>query len=160
MHMPSRIATLRPGRPDDEARLVAALRTGDEAAFAFLVRQHHGSLVRVAMSYARDRASRRTPAGNARGRDARQGAAARLEAAIAELPPVQAQVISLRDVQGWSSEEVCDLLSITPANQRVLLHRARTKVRAALAEYLEAGEGREAGDFTDATAGEARPPSL
>lgn len=57
--------------------------------------------------------------------------------AIASLPPLQAQVISLRDVEGWSSEEVCALLDLTEVNQRVLLHRARSKVRAALERYLD-----------------------
>ena len=46
----------------------------------------------------------------------------------------------MRDVEGWDSDEVCATLSLTPGNQRVLLHRARSKVRAALEEYLnEAG---------------------
>ena len=40
-------------------------------------------------------------------------------------------------MQGLTSVEVCDLLSISEANQRVLLHRARSKVRAALEEYLD-----------------------
>jgi RNA polymerase sigma-70 factor (ECF subfamily) len=50
---------------------------------------------------------------------------------------MQASVISLRDVEGWSSEEVCELLSISEANQRVLLHRARSKVRAELERFLD-----------------------
>ena len=45
-------------------------------------------------------------------------------------------VIMLRDVQGFPSEEVCELLSLTPENQRVLLHRGRAKVRAALEGYF------------------------
>lgn len=59
-----------------------------------------------------------------------------LENAIASLPPAQRAVIVLRDVEGWSSGEVCDLLSITPENQRVRLHRARVRVRSALETYL------------------------
>jgi len=57
--------------------------------------------------------------------------------AIESLPPAQRSVISLRDVEGWSSEEVCDLLELSEGNQRVLLHRARSKVREALEGYLE-----------------------
>jgi RNA polymerase sigma-70 factor (ECF subfamily) len=55
--------------------------------------------------------------------------------AIAELPPRYAVVITLRDLEGWSADEVSTLLEITPENQRVLLHRARGRVRAALADY-------------------------
>ena len=57
-----------------------------------------------------------------------------LAAAIEELPPAQRSVIVLRDLRGWSADEVCDHLDLTDANQRVLLHRARAHVRAALAD--------------------------
>jgi RNA polymerase sigma-70 factor (ECF subfamily) len=60
----------------------------------------------------------------------------RVQAAIEALPPAQRQVITLRDVEGWSSEDVCSLLELSEVNQRVLLHRARSKVRRALEEYL------------------------
>jgi RNA polymerase sigma-70 factor (ECF subfamily) len=60
--------------------------------------------------------------------------------AIRELPPTQRAVISLRDVEGWSPEEVCEALELSDVNQRVLLHRARTKVRAALEAYFGAVE--------------------
>jgi RNA polymerase sigma-70 factor (ECF subfamily) len=56
--------------------------------------------------------------------------------AIDTLPASQRAVISLRDVEGWSSEEVRNALDISEVNQRVLLHRARAKVRTALEEYL------------------------
>jgi RNA polymerase sigma-70 factor (ECF subfamily) len=59
-----------------------------------------------------------------------------IEAAIAALPPRQRQVIRLRDVEGWSSEEVCAVLGLTEGNQRVLLHRARCSVRSALEHYV------------------------
>jgi len=61
---------------------------------------------------------------------------AEVRAAIAGLPQPHRTVITLRDVDGWTSQEVCDVLDLTPANQRVVLHRARAKVRAALATYL------------------------
>lgn len=60
----------------------------------------------------------------------------RLAAALADLPPRAALVFSLRDIDGWPADEVCELLELTPANQRVLLHRARTRIRAALEEYF------------------------
>jgi RNA polymerase sigma-70 factor, ECF subfamily len=60
----------------------------------------------------------------------------RIAAAIDELPPAQRAVISLRDVEGWTSDEVCNALDLTEVNQRVLLHRARARVRQALEDYL------------------------
>ena len=60
-----------------------------------------------------------------------------IERAIAALPPTQRTVISLRDIEGWSAEEVCNALTLTETNQRVLLHRARSAVRAALEQYFE-----------------------
>lgn len=59
-----------------------------------------------------------------------------IERTIAELPPAQAIVITMRDVAGFDSDEVCNALEISETNQRVLLHRARSKVRRALEEYL------------------------
>jgi RNA polymerase sigma-70 factor, ECF subfamily len=56
--------------------------------------------------------------------------------AIDGLPPMQAEVIRLRDVLGWSSEEVRNALDLTDTNQRVLLHRARAKVRTAVEDHL------------------------
>ena len=55
---------------------------------------------------------------------------------IARLPPSQRAVIELRDIEGLSADEVCNALDLTETNGRVLLHRARAKVRAALEEYL------------------------
>ena len=55
--------------------------------------------------------------------------AARILAAIDELPLQQREVVTLRDVQGLSSEEVCAVLDISNGNQRVLLHRGRSKLR-------------------------------
>ena len=64
-------------------------------------------------------------------------AVAVVDAAIARLPEAQRTVITLRDVEGWSAEEVCEALELTEGNQRVLLHRARSKVRQALENYFE-----------------------
>jgi RNA polymerase sigma-70 factor (ECF subfamily) len=61
----------------------------------------------------------------------------KLAEAIDALPGTQRAVISLRDIEGWSAEEVCNALGLTETNQRVLLHRARAKVRKALEDYLK-----------------------
>jgi RNA polymerase sigma-70 factor (ECF subfamily) len=210
------------GGPDaataGDAALIAALRSGDEAAFVGLVEQLQGSLVRVAMLSVRDRgiaeevvqeawiavikgldrfegrSSLRTwisrivtYQARSRGeRDRRQIPFSALAGSEAEgdepavdadrfhadgrwkrhwsdkpqswggdaeawlltretgdviartletLPLAQRTVMNLRDVEGWSSDEVCEALEISPGNQRVLLHRARSKVRAELERY-------------------------
>ncbi len=203
----------------EEARLVTALRRGDEGAFAVLVERYHASLIRLATVYVRDRTvaeevAQETWLGVVQGIDRFQGRSSlktwifriltnkaktrgeresrsvplstltsagdegssvdpdrfldsthpvwpghwasppasweelperRLESSetlaivrrsIEALPPTQAEVITLRDVEGWSSEEVRELLGLSEGNQRVLLHRARSKVRRALEEYL------------------------
>lgn len=206
-----------------DQRLVRALRSGDESAFAELIDLYHGSMLRLARSYVSDRAVaeevvQETWLGVIRGIDRFEGRSslktwifriltntakkrgarerrtvpfsalagpddegavdadrflpegqlwaghwaaapaswgeapeARLlageareviDAAIAALPESQRQVITLRDVDGFSSEEVCNVLDLSEVNQRVLLHRARTKVRAALETYFaQPGEG-------------------
>lgn len=67
-----------------------------------------------------------------------QGAETRaaIEQAIADLPEPQRLVITLRDVEGLEAEEICNLLGVTVSNQRVLLHRARSRVRQALETYM------------------------
>lgn len=60
-----------------------------------------------------------------------------VEAAVRKLPASQREVITLRDIEGVDSADVCSLLDITEGNQRVLLHRARSKVRAAVERYIE-----------------------
>jgi RNA polymerase sigma-70 factor (ECF subfamily) len=201
-----------------EARLVEGLRAGDEAAFAALVREHGGAMLRVAQMYVSSRAVAeevvqeawlgvlkgigrfegrsslktwlfRIVANTAKTRGAREsrsiplsalggggedepsvdpdrflGAGERfpghwavspeswagtpearllaqetlevIEREIERLPPAQRAVITMRDVQGFTSEEVCNALDLTETNQRVLLHRARSKVRSALEEYM------------------------
>jgi len=65
----------------------------------------------------------------------------RLRTVIDALPSNLRIVLWLRDVEGWSSEEVCNALAIQETNQRVLLHRARSRARAALEPYVEGARG-------------------
>lgn len=201
-----------------EAQLLDALRAGDEAAFAELVREYQASLVRVARIYvstqaAAEEVAQETWVGVLNGLDRFEGRSSlrtwifriltniaktraqrdgrtlpfsalqdpgkvpeaavdadrfldsehprwpghwalrpepwpedalvaaetrgRVEQAIEELPASQRAVISLRDIEGWDSVEVCNALGISETNQRVLLHRARSKVRSALEKYLK-----------------------
>jgi RNA polymerase sigma-70 factor (ECF subfamily) len=57
--------------------------------------------------------------------------------ALSKLSPAQREVMTLRDLEGWSGPEVCEVLGISDVNQRTLLHRARVSVRGALEEYLD-----------------------
>ncbi len=59
-----------------------------------------------------------------------------MEHAITELPPNQRAVLTLRDIEGFESAEVCNTLEISETNQRVLLHRGRSKIRQALEARL------------------------
>lgn len=59
-----------------------------------------------------------------------------IERAITALPDTQRLVITMRDIEGWPADEVRNALDISETNQRVLLHRARSKVRAALEDYF------------------------
>jgi RNA polymerase sigma-70 factor (ECF subfamily) len=65
----------------------------------------------------------------------------RLKRALAELPERQRLVVALRDVEGCAAEEVCAALGLSAENQRVLLHRARSRLRAALEDYIDGSEG-------------------
>ena len=61
-----------------------------------------------------------------------------IEQALERLPARQRIVVTMRDVQGFSADEVCDLMDLSPGNQRILLHRGRGALRAALEEYYRA----------------------
>ena len=62
-----------------------------------------------------------------------------IRAAIDALPPSQRMVITMRDLEGYSSEEVCNVLGLSETNQRVILHRARSKVRDMVSAYFRRG---------------------
>ena len=208
-----------PGTTFEDARLVDALRRGEESAFLSLVKRHQSSMLRVAQAFVssaavaeevvqeawlgvlngldgfQGRSSLRSwifgiLANCARTRGARESRSAPISSfaspdedepavdpsrflgpdhprwpghwasppeqwaeeklatretlefvrrAIEALPPAQKQVITLRDVEGWSSPETCEALGISEANQRVLLHRARSKVRAKVEEFMREG---------------------
>jgi len=194
-----------------------ALKSGDEAAFEALIGRYHGPMMRLAMSYLRDRGaaedavqetwltclrtlnkfegrsalktwvfgillnvarsrhrkeSRILPFTSLFRRDGGEGRGPtvdqrrfgtdglwsappdswsnvpeskllgretidQVKAAIEALPAKQREVVILRDVAGFDADEVCGLLSISAANQRVRLHRGRASVRKALEEYLK-----------------------
>lgn len=202
-----------------DMQIVAAILDGDEAAFEALVRRHHESMVRIAVTFVRSRAvaeevtqetwiamlnglggyqgrsplrtwlfsiltkraitrgvrEQRTvpfsafnadedeplvpperflgldhplypghwaspprrwdevPEARLLARETRE----RVLAAVDDLPPAQRAVIVLRDLQGLDASEVCELLQVSDGNQRVLLHRARAKVRTALEAYFD-----------------------
>ena len=63
-----------------------------------------------------------------------------MQDALDALPARQRVVVTLRDVEGYTSDEVCVILGISAANQRVLLHRGRAAVRGTLEEYFASGE--------------------
>jgi RNA polymerase sigma-70 factor (ECF subfamily) len=68
-----------------------------------------------------------------------------VRAAIGDLPSMQRLVVTLRDAECWSAEEVCELLELSDSNQRVLLHRGRSAVRVQL-ENFYASESEDSGD--------------
>jgi RNA polymerase sigma-70 factor, ECF subfamily len=73
-------------------------------------------------------------------RYARRGTFEEVGIAIPALPTSQRVVISVRDGDGWAAADVCQVLEITPTNQRVLLHRGRAAVRRALDPYLQTND--------------------
>src|ERR671930_523890 len=100
------VAVENPDPAAADAALLERLRAGDEAAFDALVAGLYGTMLTVARTYVQDRATIRVAM-----------------RAIAELPLTQQTVIRMRDVEGYSAEEVCATLDVSEANQRVLLHR-------------------------------------
>ena len=64
-----------------------------------------------------------------------------LAAGLQQLPERQRTVVTLRDVHGMTADEVCSALDMSPANQRVLLHRGRAKLRSVLEDYYRSREG-------------------
>jgi RNA polymerase sigma-70 factor (ECF subfamily) len=206
-----------------EAELIARLRSGDDAAFTFMIEQHHAGVVRLCQHYVRDRAlaeeaaqeawlgvlrglagfegrsslrtwiygiavnaartrargeQRTVPFSSLSGADLEPFEPAvdpsrfhgpehryyggwasvpanwadvpeerllskevrrEIQIAIDCLPDNQREVVVLRDIDGLSAQEVCNILGLSESNQRVLLHRGRSKVRASLERYL-AGE--------------------
>jgi RNA polymerase sigma-70 factor (ECF subfamily) len=121
-------------RGQREGRTVpfSALATdGDEDALAVGVDRFHGPNSRYHGHWAAP--PRGVPEERLLAAEARQ----RIETAIGALPPNQRRVITLRDLEGLSAEEACNVLGLSETNQRVLLHRARSKVRAAFERYLD-----------------------
>ncbi|MGH8900180.1 MAG: sigma factor-like helix-turn-helix DNA-binding protein [Egibacteraceae bacterium] len=101
-----------PGQHQGAPTLVAERL--DEQAFAAFVRRHHAAMVRVTRPLGRA----------ARGLGRGRRAASADPGGHRHAPGAPAAVITLRDIEGWPAAEICALLGLTDANQRVLLHRA------------------------------------
>jgi RNA polymerase sigma-70 factor, ECF subfamily len=110
----------------DESALIAALRAGDPNAFAALVDQHTPAMLRVA-------------AGHVPSHAIAVEVVQETWIALDKLSERQRAVVTLRDMLGFDSTEVCELLDITAASQRVLLHRGRAAIRQVLEEYVRGG---------------------
>jgi RNA polymerase sigma-70 factor, ECF subfamily len=82
-----------------------------------------------------------------------------VEAVIEQLPPNQKAVLILRDIEGRSAEEACALLDVSAENQRVLLHRARGRVRRRIDALLAEGEAAPVTSGPE-SAGQRRPPRV
>ena len=131
---------------DTDADLLARLRAGDERAFVILVQRYHAAMFRLACSFvpnAAVAASRFDASGawlsppehwieEVEDRIEAGKLAGLIHTAIGDLPDRQRQVVTLRDIEGLTSEEVCGVLDISESNQRVLLHRGRSRLRQAV----------------------------
>jgi RNA polymerase sigma-70 factor, ECF subfamily len=125
-----------------DADLVAQLRAGDEAAVSRLVEQWSPTMLRVAQSFVDSPQSAEDVVQDAwlgmlsgLARFEGRSSLLELDRALSALPPRQRRVVTMRDVFGMPAEQVCAALGVSPAYQRVLLHRARAVLRAALAGY-------------------------
>ena len=138
-----------------DARLVDGLRKRDEAAFAELMREYGASMLRVAQMYVSSRAVAEEVVQEAwlavlKGIDRFEGRSSLktwifrilINRAMSRgkrekrIVPFSSLSPAEDDSQGFSAEEVRNALDISETNQRVLLHRARSKVRRALEEYM------------------------
>src|SRR2546427_252357 len=118
--------------PGDDLRLIELLRSGNETAvdpnrFWSADQQRAGTWVSFPRSWDE------IPEERILSEETRTY----IEEAIQALPSSQREVITLRDIEGWTADETCSFLGVSEANQRVLLHRARSKVRRALEQYFE-----------------------
>src|SRR5579875_185805 len=156
IHAP-RIRWARSRKPpaDEDLQLLMRLRSGDEDAFVAIVGRHHDAMLRLAKTFVHSHAVAEVDASRFDSTGAwssppeqwvddveeRIGAEAlrsQIVAALTDMPERQRAVVMLRDVDGLRSDEVCQVLDLTPANERVLLHRGRSRLRQALEDKIGA----------------------
>lgn len=114
---------------------VARSRSGDEAAFRELVRQHHSAMLGLARSFLHD--------------------LAHVSAILETLPP-QRSIVMVRDIEDMTAEQTRSILGVSEANQRVLLHRGRSRIRHALETLLSKAGMEDTGDRPAAPASAMR----
>jgi DNA-directed RNA polymerase specialized sigma24 family protein len=129
----------------DGHTLVEALAAGDERAFEEVVRRHHAAVVRLVRAYVRyesiaEGVAQDVWAAVVTGVDRFEGRSSfktwLFSIAANRARSRQRLAVTLRDVEGLDSEEVCEVMRVAPGNEPVLLHRARTRLREALEESL------------------------
>jgi len=139
--MPQASPTVPPdGISSTDADLVEQLRAGDDSVLAQLVDEWSPAMFRLARSFVGSAQSAEDVVQDAwlgmlSGLARFEGRSSLRTWTLSALPPRQRQVVTMRDVCGMDAGEVCAALRISPANQRVLLHRARAVLREALAGY-------------------------